>query len=159
CACTLAALAAPALAQSYPTRPIKLLVSFPPGGASDLIARVIGAALSERLGQPIVVENRPGAHGNTAGEAAAHPAAGRHAPPRQQPQPYLQPARARSQPAPAPVRRAAAAAASARPPPPPPRSSGRRRLRPGRARPPAISLPSVNPRAGTTRRSSTPRSA
>src|SRR6202011_3274324 len=58
-AAALAAFAAPVLAQSYPTRPIKLLVSFPPGGASDLIARVIGAALTERLGQPIVVENRP----------------------------------------------------------------------------------------------------
>jgi tripartite-type tricarboxylate transporter receptor subunit TctC len=67
----LAALAAPAAAQTYPSRPIKLVVSFPPGGASDLIGRVIGAALSERLGQPIVVENRPGANGNTAGEAAA----------------------------------------------------------------------------------------
>jgi len=74
CACALVVLAAPACAQIYPTRPIKLLVSFPPGGASDLIGRVIGAALSERLGQPIVVENRPGANGNTAGEAAAHAA-------------------------------------------------------------------------------------
>ena len=73
-ACVLAALAVPALAQNYPTRPIKLLVSFPPGGASDLIARVIGAALSERLGQPIVVENRPGANGNIAGDAVAHAA-------------------------------------------------------------------------------------
>jgi tripartite-type tricarboxylate transporter receptor subunit TctC len=71
-ACALAVFATPAGAQSYPTRPIKLLVSFPPGGASDLIARVIGAALSERLGQPIVVENRPGANGNVAGEATAH---------------------------------------------------------------------------------------
>jgi len=70
----LAALAAPAMAQNWPTRPIKLIVSFPPGGASDLIGRVIGAALSERLGQPIVVENRPGANGNVAGEAAARAA-------------------------------------------------------------------------------------
>jgi len=62
---------APAAAQSYPTRPIRLFVSFPPGGASDLIARVIGQPLSERLGQPIVIENRPGANGNIAGEAAA----------------------------------------------------------------------------------------
>ena len=69
--CALAAFAAPVQAQTYPSRPIRLLVSFPPGGASDLIARVIGAALSERLGQPIVVENRPGANGNVAGEAAA----------------------------------------------------------------------------------------
>jgi tripartite-type tricarboxylate transporter receptor subunit TctC len=73
--CALAALSmaahTPSLAQSYPTRPIKLLVSFPPGGASDLIARVIGQALSERLGQPVIVENRPGANGNVAGEATA----------------------------------------------------------------------------------------
>ena len=71
-ACALAALAAPVLAQSYPTRPIKLLVSYPPGGASDLIARLIAEPLSKRLGQPIVVENRPGANGNVAGEATAH---------------------------------------------------------------------------------------
>jgi tripartite-type tricarboxylate transporter receptor subunit TctC len=72
--CALAALAASAAAQTYPTRPIKLAVSFPPGGASDLIGRVIGAALSERLGQPIVVENRPGANGNIAGDTVAHAA-------------------------------------------------------------------------------------
>jgi tripartite-type tricarboxylate transporter receptor subunit TctC len=71
----LAALAVPGFAQNYPTRPIKLIVSYPPGGASDLIGRVIGAALSDRLGQPIVVENRPGANGNMAGDAAAHAAA------------------------------------------------------------------------------------
>ncbi len=68
----LAAFAAPASAQTYPTRPIKLLVSYPPGGASDLIARLIADPLSQRLGQPVVVENRPGANGNVAGEAAAH---------------------------------------------------------------------------------------
>jgi tripartite-type tricarboxylate transporter receptor subunit TctC len=59
-------------AQTYPARPIKLLVSYPPGGASDLIARVFSQSLSERLGQPVVVANRPGASGNVAGEAAAH---------------------------------------------------------------------------------------
>ena len=70
--CALATLASAAPAQTYPTRPIKLLVSYPPGGASDLIARIFGQALNERLGQPFVVENRPGAAGNLAGEAAAH---------------------------------------------------------------------------------------
>jgi tripartite-type tricarboxylate transporter receptor subunit TctC len=61
-----------AQAQSYPDRPIRLLVSFPPGGASDLVARVVGQALSARLGQPVVVENRPGSNGNIAGDLAAH---------------------------------------------------------------------------------------
>ncbi|HUI97952.1 MAG TPA: tripartite tricarboxylate transporter substrate-binding protein [Xanthobacteraceae bacterium] len=68
----LAACAGAASAQSYPTRPIRLIVSYPPGGASDLIARVFAVPLSERLGQPVVVENRPGANGNVAAEAAAH---------------------------------------------------------------------------------------
>jgi tripartite-type tricarboxylate transporter receptor subunit TctC len=60
-----------ALAQSYPTRPIRLLVAFPPGGSTDLIARVIGQPLGERLGQAVVVENRPGSNGNIAADAAA----------------------------------------------------------------------------------------
>src|SRR5580693_78120 len=66
--------AVPASAQTYPTRPIKLLVAYPPGGASDLIARLVADALARRLGQPVVVENRGGANGNLAGEAAAHAA-------------------------------------------------------------------------------------
>ncbi|HEY1544260.1 MAG TPA: tripartite tricarboxylate transporter substrate-binding protein [Xanthobacteraceae bacterium] len=73
-AALLVGLAAPAPAQDYPTRPIKLLVSYPPGGASDLIARMFGEQLSRRMGQPVVVENRPGAAGNMAGEVAAHAA-------------------------------------------------------------------------------------
>jgi tripartite-type tricarboxylate transporter receptor subunit TctC len=73
-ACALAAFVAPACAQDYPNRPVKLIVSYPPGGASDLIARLIADPLSKRLGQPIVVENRPGAAGNIAGEAVAHSA-------------------------------------------------------------------------------------
>src|SRR6266550_4359919 len=52
--------------------PIRLLVSFPPGGASDLVARTLGQPLGARLGQPVVVENRPGSNGNLAGELAAH---------------------------------------------------------------------------------------
>jgi tripartite-type tricarboxylate transporter receptor subunit TctC len=64
--------AVPARTQTYPTRPIKLLVAYPPGGASDLIARLVADALAKRLGQPVVVENRAGANGNIAGEAAAH---------------------------------------------------------------------------------------
>jgi tripartite-type tricarboxylate transporter receptor subunit TctC len=58
------------LAQTnYPNRPVHLFVGFPPGGAADLFARLIGQVLSERLGQPVVVENRSGAGGNVATEA------------------------------------------------------------------------------------------
>ena len=60
-----------AMAQSYPSRPIRLLVSYPPGGAADLVARALGQPLAARLGQPVVVENRPGSNGNLAGELVA----------------------------------------------------------------------------------------
>ena len=60
-----------AQAQSYPSQPIKLIVPFAPGGAVDQVARIIGPVLSKRLGQAIVVENRPGAAGSVgAGELA-----------------------------------------------------------------------------------------
>ena len=69
-ALALALLAGVALAQ-YPTRPVRVLIPQPPGGANDTVARVIAPALSERLGQPLVIENRPGANGNQAMEVAA----------------------------------------------------------------------------------------
>lgn len=56
-------LSASVSAQAYPSKPIRYIVPFPPGGSSDLIARAIAPKMSERLGQPIVVENRPGAGG------------------------------------------------------------------------------------------------
>src|SRR5262245_27664078 len=59
-------------AADYPTRPITLAVAFPPGGASDVLARLVGKKLEQLLGQPIVIDNRPGAGGNVAAEAVAH---------------------------------------------------------------------------------------
>jgi tripartite-type tricarboxylate transporter receptor subunit TctC len=58
-------------AQPYPSKPIRFIVSFPPGGSSDLIARAIAPRMSERLGQPVVVENRAGAGGMIGVEAIA----------------------------------------------------------------------------------------
>ena len=64
-------LAAPAWSQDYPSRPIRLYVGFPAGGGPDLIARVIGTKLQEAWGQPVVVENRPGASGSIAADVVA----------------------------------------------------------------------------------------
>ena len=74
CAFGIVLLAAAALAQSYPTRAVRVMVGFAPGGPNDLIARAYGARLAEALGQPFVVENRAGAAGNLAAEAVAHAA-------------------------------------------------------------------------------------
>jgi tripartite-type tricarboxylate transporter receptor subunit TctC len=67
----LAALPRRSLAQAYPSRPITLVVFVPPGGAPDIVARLIGQPLSQRLGQPVVIENRPGGGGNLALQAVA----------------------------------------------------------------------------------------
>jgi len=61
-------------AQSYPDRPVRFIVPYPPGGGSDLMARTLGAKLQQRLGQPFVVENRGGASGNIGLEIAARSA-------------------------------------------------------------------------------------
>ncbi len=59
-------------AQTYPSRPVRLIVVFPPGGVADLFGRLIGQMLSERLGQPVIIENRAGAGGSIGTEVAVH---------------------------------------------------------------------------------------
>jgi len=73
CAISLAA-SPSALALDYPTKPVRLIVGVAPGGANDTVARLVAQALSERLGQPVVVENRPGAGGNIGLEAVVNAA-------------------------------------------------------------------------------------
>jgi tripartite-type tricarboxylate transporter receptor subunit TctC len=63
-----------AFAADYPTRPVRWLVGYPPGGATDILARLIGQRLSEKLGQQFVIENKPGAGNNIATEAAINAA-------------------------------------------------------------------------------------
>ena len=63
-----------AWAQTYPARPVKLILGYPPGGSADITARLIGQWLSERLGQPFIIENRPGAGTNLATDAAVRAA-------------------------------------------------------------------------------------
>jgi tripartite-type tricarboxylate transporter receptor subunit TctC len=67
-----------ARAQAYPTRPVRIIVGFPPGGFGDILSRLLAHWLSERLGQPFVIENRPGAGTNTAAEAVVRAAPDGH---------------------------------------------------------------------------------
>ena len=74
-----ALLSVPASAQTaWPTKPVRLLVTFPPGGTSDIVARLLGQFMSEKLGQQFLVENRPGAGGTIAAEAVKKEAADGH---------------------------------------------------------------------------------
>lgn len=64
--------AAPALAQDYPTKPIRIIVAYPTGGISDNVARALGEKLAAQLGQPVVVENRAGAGGSIGMDAVVN---------------------------------------------------------------------------------------
>lgn len=68
----------PAHAQSFPNKPLKIIVPYPPGGSSDIIARAISQPLSDSLGQPVIVENRPGANGNLGADLVAKSAPDGH---------------------------------------------------------------------------------
>src|SRR6266568_1515816 len=67
-----------AWAQGYPDRPLRLVVGFPPGGSGDFLARIIAEELTREIGQPVVVDNRPGAASNIAAEHVAHAAPDGH---------------------------------------------------------------------------------
>jgi len=67
-----------AVAQSYPTQPVKVVVGFPPGGTTDVVGRLVANELSEQMGRPFVVENRPGASGTIGAGGVAKSAADGH---------------------------------------------------------------------------------
>jgi tripartite-type tricarboxylate transporter receptor subunit TctC len=77
-ALALAAVSCSALAQPFPNKPVRIIIAFPPGGGVDIVARVMGPKLTEIWGQPVVVENRPGASGIIGTEVAARSAPDGH---------------------------------------------------------------------------------
>src|SRR3978361_23279 len=75
-ACGALLLGTPAIAQPYPSHPVKIVVPFPAGGSNDIIARILAQRLTERTGQPFLVENRGGAGGNIGADAVGGSGAG-----------------------------------------------------------------------------------
>ena len=73
-----ALLGTPTMAQTYPSKPLVMVVPFPPGGPTDLVARVLAQKMSEQMGQSIVIDNKPGANGNIAAAAVSKAAADGH---------------------------------------------------------------------------------
>ena len=71
CASLLSAVSSPVIAQGFPSKPVRILVGFPPGTSVDILTRVVAQKLSEAWQQPVIVDNRPGAAGNLAADAAA----------------------------------------------------------------------------------------
>src|SRR5262245_36296388 len=71
-AVSLSAVSRRARAQAYPTRPVRWIIGFPPGGGADTVARIVAPWLSERLGQQVIIENRPGASTNIAVQAVVN---------------------------------------------------------------------------------------
>src|SRR5437868_9411691 len=71
CTASLGLAAAGVQAADFPSKPIRVVLGFAPGGASDIVARLLQPELQKRLGQPVVIDNRPGANGNIANEVVA----------------------------------------------------------------------------------------
>src|SRR5690349_25031708 len=69
---------APRAAAAYPERPLTIVVPFTPAGTTDILARIVGQHLAQRLGQPVVIDNRPGAGGNIGTQAVARSAPDRY---------------------------------------------------------------------------------
>ena len=71
CALALAVSAPTAMAQAWPTKPVRIVLQFPSGGSTDAVARILAQTMSQSLGQPVIIDNKPGADGAIAGDFVA----------------------------------------------------------------------------------------